>query len=378
MEKLRFEFSLLPASDGKTNIYSVTSIITSENKTYAIPDELQAAGHHKKLMKTAVFNKVKNSLIKRYQTIKVWIPMTKELTETYVDEDGNLQFGDQFLEELEQEQLSVSQRKESGTLEKLFEKLVENTQAKGQHSVKNIADKFVIEKFTSENSDAKQWIDIFEKECIRLEVTTDEKRIEILRLFMDKSSVDWYSSMIMKLTINSEWSTWKEKFCESFANKGWNPVTNALSFKYRDGSLLDYAMRKERLVLEMRKSIDINTLVDLIAAGLPEFILNKIDRESLQDTSDLFNELNKYEHIVNKKNNFGRRNSRNTETNRKNENKSFCKICAGLNKGTRYHPENSCWFRTKEDTKVKKNFIRHVNNSVIEAELNETNQKNEQ
>lgn len=53
MEKLRFEFTLLPGSDGKSNMYAITSIATKEEKVYAIPEELQSAGYHKKIMKTA-------------------------------------------------------------------------------------------------------------------------------------------------------------------------------------------------------------------------------------------------------------------------------------------------------------------------------------
>lgn len=52
----------------------------------------------------------------------------------------------------------------------------------------------------------------------------------------------------------------------------------------------------------MRRHIDTGTLVDLIAAGLPEFILNRIDREILSDAVDLFNEVSKCKHMVNKKN----------------------------------------------------------------------------
>lgn len=122
-----------------------------------------------------------------------------------MDEDGNLQFGDQFLEEICQEKVAAL-TSDTGTLEKLFEKLVENTQVSKTQSLKHVAEKFVIEKFTSKNSNANQWIDIFEKECIRFDVKTDEQKIEILRLFMDKSCADWYSSMIIKLTVNSEWS----------------------------------------------------------------------------------------------------------------------------------------------------------------------------
>lgn len=369
MEKLQFEFTLLPGGDGKSNIISITKIVTSDEKVFTIPEMLQSASHHKEIMKSSAFAKVKNSLKKRYQVRRVWLTMAEELKKTYVDEDGNLQFGDQYLEELEEESLQVHQKED--TLGRLMVKLMEDK----QQSLKNIAEKFVIEKFCSKNTNASQWIEVFEKECLRFDVTTDEKKIEILRLFMDKTCVDWYSSMIIKLTMNSEWSTWKNKFCESFANKGWNPVTYALLFRYKDGSLLDYAMRKEKLLLDMRRSIDTGTLIDLVASGLPEFILNKIDREGLQDTVDLFNEVNKYEHMVNKKRFMNKRTFGNAEHN-KNEDKNPCKICEKLNKGTRYHPEATCWFKTKEGEKFKRNAIKHVNNSVIETEINENDQKN--
>lgn len=377
MEKLCFEFTLLPGSDGKSNIYGITSIVTKDNKVYAIPEELRPASYHKEIIKTSAFTKVKNSLVKRYQFRRVWITMTEELNKIYIDEDGNLQFCDQFLEELNQEPLTAIRQEQVGTLEKLFEKLVENTQANKHQSLKYIADKFAIEKFTSKNSNANQWIDFFEKECIRFDVISDEQKIEILRLFMDKSCLDWYSSMIIKLTMNSEWSIWKNKFCETFTNKGWNSVTYALLFRYKDGSLLDYAIRKEKLLLDMRRSIDTGTLVDLIAAGLPEFIMNKIDRETVKDTVDLFNEVSRYEHMVNKKSFLNKRINASLRTNGSNEEKRPCTICEKLSKGTRYHPEAICWFRTKDDDKAKKNFIKHVNNSMIEAELNETDQKNE-
>lgn len=76
----------------------------------------------------------------------------------------------------------------------------------------------------------------------------------------------------------------------------------ALSFKYREGLLIDYAMRKERLLLDMNKDMDSKTLITLITTGLPEFIMNRLDREELQDTTDLFNEIRKYESLMNKKN----------------------------------------------------------------------------
>lgn len=375
MNKLKFEFTILPGSDEKTNIFAITSIGASDNKIYAIPEELQAAALHKEITGTSTFAKIKNSLKKRYQVRRVWVTMTDELESTYIDEDGNLQFDGQYLEEIDQKQSVAVQQTKTDTLEKLFEKVVEKAQEEKPHGLKHIVERFVIEKFTSKNTNADHWIDMFEKECERFEVKTDEKKIEILRLFMDKSCADWYTSMIMKLTMNSDWSTWRTKFCETFANKGWKPVTYALQFRYKEGLLLDYAIKKEKLVLEMRRSIDTGTLIDLIAAGLPEFVLNRIDREILKDTVDLFNEVGKYEHMVNRKSTVPKNNSRYWRNTYKNEEYTPCKICEKLSKGSRYHPEDKCWFKTKEEEKNTNKF-KHVNNAYIETELNQTTQKN--
>lgn len=46
--------------------------------------------------------------------------------------------------------------------------------------------------------------------------------------------------------------------------------------------------------------MDTETLIDLIAIGLPNYVSDKIDRETLQETQDLYNEINKLEHLVKK------------------------------------------------------------------------------
>ncbi|GBP36065.1 hypothetical protein EVAR_29196_1 [Eumeta japonica] len=95
----------------------------------------------------------------------------------------------------------------------------------------------------------------------------------------------------IEMEVESEWNKWEKNFCDTFANKGWSPIRYALAFKYQTGSLLDYALKKEKLLLEVRKSIDTGTLIDLIALGLPNYLTDKIDRETLQETEDLYNEL---------------------------------------------------------------------------------------
>lgn len=71
--------------------------------------------------------------------------------------------------------------------------------------------------------------------------------------------------------------------CDTFANKG----------------LLRYALKKI-LLLEIRKSIDTEIFLDFIALGLPNYVTDKIDREIIQETDDLNNELKKLEYFVGK------------------------------------------------------------------------------
>lgn len=54
------------------------------------------------------------------------------------------------------------------------------------------------------------------------------------------------------------------------------------------------------------------------------------------------------------------------------EEKQPCKICINKQKGKRYHTEENCWFREKN----KKTWVKTVNNSELEIELNDTNPKN--
>lgn len=129
------------------------------------------------MIKTSAYAKAKNSK-KIYQIKKVWITLTEKLANTYMDEDGNIQFLDQFLEEIveNKQQSMAANSEEANTLNKILEKLIENTQTSGHQNLKKISKTFVIKKFTNKNPNANQWIDIFEKECIRFNVTDDEKK----------------------------------------------------------------------------------------------------------------------------------------------------------------------------------------------------------
>lgn len=241
----------------------------------------------------------------------------------------------------------------------------------------------MLDKFTRKSSNVTQWMTTFEAECARQGIEEEVQKIEALRLFLDDSCLDWYSSMLIKHTINSEWQTWKNNFCETYANKGWSPVRYAILFKYRQGSLLEYALKKERLLLEVNKTMDKTTMIDLIATGLPNFITDKIDRDNLRETEDLFNKIRGLEHFVTKKTPekkllpFWNSNaSGESKSKEKNGRDRPCRICEKENRGNRYHPESACWFKNKNSDKSRREEIRSVNNAELETELNEIDPKN--
>lgn len=375
MEKLKFNFGVKSSTDGKTNMIAITSIGTIDDRNFIIPDELQSMNFHTEIAKTQAYTRIKNTLKRRHQNRSIWIALTKEIKTMYLDESDNLIFGDYYLEESAQktEQKITETNTEMESMTNMLKKLIEEKNNKIPNLTK-ISEKFMIEKFSNRNTNANQWINDFENECTRFEINTDKQKIEIFKLFLEKSCVDWYSSMLIKLTIDSEWETWKTNFKETYTNKGWTSIRYAFAFKYQSGALLDYAVKKERLLLEVNKTIDKNTLINLIATGLPNYISDRIDKESLKKTEDLYNELGKLKHLVDRKK-FSDKKLENNTTKYKAE-KIPCKICEKRNKGKRYHSESACWFKTKDNEDKNDDKIKCINNSESESELIREDPKN--
>jgi len=99
--KLQFEFRAVASpKDSKTTVIAITSIGTEQGEKYAIPDELSYADFHEELKKTIAFKKVRNSLKKRHDELKIWITLSKELQEIYLDDEGNIQFEEKYLKQI--------------------------------------------------------------------------------------------------------------------------------------------------------------------------------------------------------------------------------------------------------------------------------------
>lgn len=304
MDKLKFYFVVGSKSDGKTNANFLTSICTENEEVFLMPEELQWMDLHLALQATTAYARVKKTLRRGHQKASIWIPLTEELIRIYLDVGENLIFGDLLLDKKEENlPVAATSKTSRDELTEILRKLVDGKN--NNHDITNlnkISQKFLIDKFSNKNtSNANQWINEFESECARFNLNTDKQNIEIFKLLLEKNCSDWYKGMLIKLTIDSDWKKWKKNFIETYANKGLTPIRYAIGFKYQSGGLLDYAVKKERLLLEVRRSIDTGTLIDLIAAGLPNFISDKIDRESIVETEDLYNELGKLEHLSEKK-----------------------------------------------------------------------------
>lgn len=361
MEKLQFTFAVLAASDGKTNITCITSIETPDGQLFEIPDDFKPVNKHTAIISTDYFIKIKNSLKKRHQTRKIWIPLTQDLRKVYLDEGGNIQFGDQYLDEI------TDKTKPS----------VNNTSVSTENkNMGKIAEKFLIEKFSGKTSNVNQWIDEFENECTRFEILKDAEKIETLKHLLEKQCLNWYTSMLIKWTVNAEWEIWKTNFCETYKNEGWSQVKYAFTFKFQGGSLLEYATKKERLLLEINKKIDTQTLINLIVMGLPDYIMYKMERESITSTATLFKEIGKHEQTINKYN-YNRFNRNTFVSKLKVDRIKPCNICEKLNKGSRFHSEEKCWYKQTNDYENKRNYSKNVNNTVLDVEWGDKEPKNE-
>ena len=356
-EKLQFTFKLLESSDQKSNVLCVTSITTADGREWQIPNEFKPLSKHTSLHESYI-TKIKNSLKRRGQYRKIWISLDEDMRKVYLDEEGNLQFGNQYLNE------TINENNVQNST------IVNNNESGNKmRNLASVSERFTINKFSGKTSNASQWLEEFETECTRFDLNEDDKKIEMLKFMLEKNCQDWYTSMMIKYTVESTWHTWATKFLQTYGNKGWSHIKYAFNYKYQNGSILEYATKKERLILEINRVIDDSTMIFLIVMGLPDNIMNKIERESLTTTTDLFKEISQYEYLAKKKEwdkpkpryDYKAANQR-----------TPCSICNKLKKGERFHPESRCYFKDHDVTRR----IQSVNNS-IETELVEEEQKNE-
>ncbi|KAK0072596.1 hypothetical protein PV325_011126, partial [Microctonus aethiopoides] len=64
------------------------------------------------------------------------------------------------------------------------------------------------------------------------------------------SALDWYNVFVKQNSLLN-WEAWNNAFIDTFSAQSWIDIAYAYNFKFYNGSLLGYALKKRRLLLEV-------------------------------------------------------------------------------------------------------------------------------
>lgn len=353
--------------------YVIQCISIDKNTWYLVPEEFKDISVHtalsnKKTIKNAMFA-IKNQ--KGYRTVAVKID--EDIQKEYFDEANNVCFRELPLEECVPRSISRVPETEQTELESRIRELENqlNLNLK-QDEIKlhQIEKKFVLEKFEKNQSDPKEWLSRFEEECSRFQINSDCGKIQALRFFVSGPAKDWFEINLKKIGINGHWESWKESFLNVFVDKGWDIVRKAFNYKYLGGSLIDYALTKERLCLEVEPRGTELSRINHIVFGLPKEAQEELDRENITALEDLYVELRKLEDSFSRKKKenpsslrlnqpSGPKPFKRDEFQQKNEiQRKPCSICVALGFPNRYHLLTECRNRNKVSEKLKSNMTK--------------------
>lgn len=340
--KARFYFVSEAGADTRSTVVKVKRIqLLGQEESFLFPADKQTSAQHKQLFENPIVKNVVKSLKVRNKFRNVVLTLSEELENIYLDTEGNVVLYDEYLEEVTTEQESNVNRESAVTFERKTSSLIKD---------------IVIEKFNGENINASVWINLFVQECSRVGIAQN-KYAEVLRLFLEKSALDWYNVFVKQNSLLN-WEAWNNAFIDTFSAQSWTDITYAYNFKFYNGSLLEYALKKRRLLLEADDSLSINTQINMIVVSLPNFIQNKLDRKSIINIENLMSKLKQ----------FGKINdSKNDNVNKRilNE-KRPCSICDRLGFKNRFHLESACRNKDRQIKNQKNENIKVTNNNEIQ------------
>lgn len=403
MSTTKYQFFLrAEGSDKTTNILVKRVRAYDEDIWYTFPDEFQKLDVHKALAELGPIKSAIKSLKSRGQFRSVLVSLAGDLEKTYVDNEGNFIFQDFMLAEYYPApgQPPPAQPTGISDLTECLSKLA----GEKEEPVKDIIKHFLVEKFSSKNKNVEAWCESFEKESSRFKLT-GQRKIEVFKSCLDSSMSAWFAISQRKLGISAEWDLWKADLISAFGDNSWKSIRHAFEFRYLNGSYIEYALKKEKLLLELDRNLTELFMLDLIVVGLPIHIQNSLNKNSVVTVKHLHLKLKKFEagdRIFENDNKVKYQNSNNfgssatssnfkvkSEEVNKNKSKIFvnnsqfkrplnrkpCSICSKKGFPGRYHPESFCLFKD-EGPSVKKemNNIELESSSISESSDND--QKN--
>ena len=398
----KFQFYIYNDGVDKKTFATIRRIRSCDDDTwFSFPEDMRLPLHHEELVKLPAIKAALNSFTKRGQHRAPYATLEKTLAEQYADADGNFIFKGHYLMQTEFAPDPPPTPFSDPKLAELVTHMAKISAPKDE-PVKDILKHFLIEKFSPKNRNVEAWCLMFEKESARFSLS-GSRQVEVLKSFLDPSLNNWFAINQRRFSDASNWSVWKEKLISTFGDNSFNAIRYALNYKHMSGSLIDYAIDKEKMLLELDRDYSDMMILDLIIAGLPSRVYNALNRHSVTTIDKLHNKLKKFESeegknldsskkfknfksngnfsnvkqnqskdesqknfekkslIFNNKNNGPKVNfDKNTVKKVGFQERKFCSICAKRGNPGRLHKESDCWFKEEVPTKT-------VNNLEIES-----------
>jgi len=385
------------ANIARNKIGGLIAVSLNGQEWYKVPEKYQLPEKNVELYKIDKILKAAENCTKSNEFIRVKLNVPSKVYYFYLDEDDDFVIGDDYLAECLVDLRPATNKTSTGeeaNLKKLIEMLAIQNKSKEKIDLKEIQDEMMIKKY-DRKSNAEQWINGYEVECKRLNITCETTQIEFLKVFLEDDLVDWYDANSIKLNKTS-WSTWKDAFIKVYGSKGWSDIVHAFSYKFISGSLIAYANAKERKLLESDSTLTEQFRIYQIVVGLPNEVREKLDREKTNSINALLSRLAEIDDTYQKKkmkyedkNDYSRTIKSKMINERYNSNKKVtdkvpCSICSHYGFNDRYHPMIKCLNleRFLNENK-KKNFkkaevnLNKIDTDYLQSLLEETNKNKE-
>lgn len=144
--------------------------------------------------------------------------------------------------------------------------------------------------FDGESSAASTWLDFYEYACEKNRWTENSERIKNLRLFLAGNAKKWYELRVA-VHSNDSWDMWKESFTTSFDKNAVERWDEAIFYKHRGGSLLDYFYEKRRLLQLADSNLPETSIVPLVIHGMSRDAQRQVQAHSPKTIEDLLYSL---------------------------------------------------------------------------------------
>ncbi|XP_071642241.1 uncharacterized protein [Temnothorax longispinosus] len=349
--KARFLF-VSEAMDTKTTVVKVKTIqLVGQPEIFQFPRDMQTSAQHPQLFENAVAKGVVKSLKTRSKFRNVVITLAEgDLKEVYLDDEGNVVFNEYYLEAIQADSPIPPQIPAAGI-------------PPHEKPIHSISKNMILEKFNGKNFNAESWLELFVTECKRLEIA-ENKFPEVLRLFLEGPALEWFSIFLKTNSLAHAWEFWNNSFVDTFGQKSWSEIAYAYTFKYLNGSFLDFALKKRNMLLDVDPNLTISSQTNLIVIALPHFVRTRLNKKSLTNMEDLMSTLRQIEPLKNKYNsNSGEAN----DDKHKNQNKHRpCSYCESVGFPNRFHPEQMCRTKIAHQKANKNDKIKVANNIEIQ------------